>query len=169
MLRILAPYVATPPEVISRMLGLAGGSGGDVVYDLGCGDWRICVAAAKQFGARAVGIDIEPYWVDTARENAAAAGVAGLATFHVGDACDWEVGEATVITLYLTGWSMQVMAREVLSRARVGTRVVSHSYPINGREPERQEEVVDSEGGRHRVFLWTVGKDWAPTADDAAA
>lgn len=162
--RILAPYVETPPEVVARMLGLAGVGAGDVLYDLGCGDGRICVAAAKEFGARAVGVDIEPYWVERARANAAAAGVSGLTTFHVGDACGWEVGDATVITFYLTGWSTQVLAREVLTRARVGTRVVSHTYPINGREPQRLEEVADSKGGRRRILLWTIGEDWAPAA-----
>ena len=168
-LKILAPYVATPPEVISRMLGLAGVDGGDVVYDLGCGDGRICIGAAKEFGARAVGVDIEPFWIERARADAEVAGVSGLATFHVGDACHWDVGDATVITFYLTIWSTQVVAREVLSRARVGTRVVSHAYPIHEREPERQEEVIDAKGDRHRVFMWTVGEDWAPAADDAPA
>src|SRR5215212_799938 len=135
---ILAPYVATPPEVVARMLVLAEVGRADVVYDLGCGDGRICVAAAKECGARAVGIDIEPYWIDRARENAAAAGVSGLATFYVGDACDWELGDATVITLYLTGCSTQTLARGALAAARAGTRVVSHTYLINGREPQRR-------------------------------
>jgi predicted RNA methylase len=162
--RILAPYVETPPEVVARMLGVAGVREGDVLYDLGCGDGRICVAAAKEFGARAVGVDIEPYWVELARANAEAAGVSRLTTFHVGDACDTEVGDATVITFYLTGWSTQVMAREVLTRARAGTRVVSHTYSINGREPQRVEEVFDSNGRRRSVLLWTIGEDWSPGA-----
>lgn len=161
---ILAPYVETPHEVVARMLGLAGVGEGDVLYDLGCGDGRVCVAAAKEFGARAVGVDIEPYWIDVARANAEAAGVSGLTTFHVGDACGWEVGDATVITFYLVGWSAQVIAREVLPRARVGTRVVSHDYPINGREPQRLEEFVDSNGGRRRLLLWTIGDDWPRAA-----
>jgi predicted RNA methylase len=159
MSMILAPYVATPGEVVARMLGLAEVGGADVVYDLGCGDGRVCVAAAKERGARAVGIDIEPYWIERARANAAAAGVSGRATFYVGDACDWELGDATVITLYLTGCSTQTMARRVLASARAGTRVVSHSYLINGREPQRRDEVVDSNGDRRGVFLWTVGED----------
>ena len=156
---ILAPYVATPPEVVARMLGLAEVGRGDVVYDLGCGDGRICVAAAKERGARAVGIDIEPYWIDRARANAAAAGVSGLASFHVGDACEWELGEATVIMFYLTGCSTQTVARRILASAGAGTRVVSHSFLINGREPQRRDEVVDSDGNRRRVSLWTVGED----------
>ena len=159
MLRILAPYVATPPEVVARMLELAGVCGRDVVYDLGCGDGRICVAAAREFGARAVGVDIEPYWVEQARANAAAAGVSELATFHVGDACEWEVSDATVIALYLMHWSTQVLTRGALARARAGTRVVSHSFAVEGREPQKREEVFDSEGGRHTVFMWTVGED----------
>lgn len=156
---ILAPYVATPPEVVARILDLAEVGEADVVYDLGCGDGRICVAAAKTRRARAVGIDIEPYWIEEARAHAAAAGVSGLATFHVGDACDWELGDATVVTLYLTGCSMQALAPRVLASARAGTRVVSHSYLINGREPQRRDEVVVANGERRRVFLWTVGED----------
>jgi SAM-dependent methyltransferase len=162
---ILAPYAATPPEVVARMLGLAGVCEADVVYDLGCGDGRICIAAAKEFGARAVGIDVEPYWVEQARANAEVAGVSGLATFHVGDACDWELGDATVITLYLVGWSTRAMAREMSARARVGTRVVSHSYRSGGRGTETLEEVVDAKGGRRRIFLWSVGTDVDPVAD----
>lgn len=158
---ILAPYVATPPEVVARMLGLAEVGRADVVYDLGCGDGRICVAAAKQRGARAVGIDIEPYWIDRARANAADAGVSGLATFHVGDACDWELCDATVVTLYLTGCSTQTVARRLLNSTRPGTRVVSHAYLINGREPQRRDEVVDSNGDRRSIFLWTVGAEGA--------
>ena len=96
---ILAPYVATPPQVVSAMLDLAGVSAGDVVHDLGCGDGRICIAAARDYGARAVGVDVEPYWVERARAKALGAGVARLTTFHVADACDWDVAEATVITL----------------------------------------------------------------------
>ncbi|MFL6333537.1 MAG: methyltransferase domain-containing protein [Pyrinomonadaceae bacterium] len=156
---ILAPYVATPPEVVARMLGLAGVCSVDVVYDLGCGDGRICVAAAKERGARAVGVDVEPYWIERARANAAAAGVSGLATFYVGDACEWELADATVVMLYLTGCSMQTLSPRILASAGAGTRVVSHSYAINGREPQRQEEVIDADGKRHMLFLWTVGAD----------
>ena len=163
---ILAPYVATPHEVVGRMLGLAGVSEADVVYDLGCGDGRICIAAAKEFGARAVGIDIEPYWVEQARANAVEAGVSGLATFHVGDACEWELGDATVITLYLVGWSTRAMARGVSARARVGTRVVSHWYRFGERVTERLEEVVDAKGDRRRIFLWSVGEDGDVVADE---
>jgi precorrin-6B methylase 2 len=159
MTTILAPYVATPDEVVARMLDLAEVGGADVLYDLGCGDGRVCVAAARERGARAVGIDIEPYWVERARANAAAAGVSGLATFHAGDACEWELGEATVVTLYLTGGSTQTMARRLLVSTRAGTRVVSHSYLINGREPQRRDEFVDADGARRGVFLWTVGED----------
>lgn len=137
------------------MLQMAGVGVDDVVYDLGCGDGRLCIAAAR-LGARAVGIDIEPYWAEQSQANAAAAGVEELTTFEVGDACDIDISDATVVTLYLVHFSMQVIAREVLTKARPGTRIVSHSFPIEGWEPADFEEITDSEGTCHKVYLWKV-------------
>ena len=95
----LAPYVATPPDVVLRMLTLAGTGPTDVVYDLGCGDGRIVIAAAQQFGARAVGVDIDAALIARAREAATAAGVADRVTFRVQDAMTVDVSDATVVTL----------------------------------------------------------------------
>ena len=141
------------------MLDLAGVSAGDVVHDLGCGDGRICIAAARDYGARAVGVDVEPYWVEQARAKALRAGVAGLTTFHVADACDWDVAEATVITLYLVHWSTKLVAREVVTRARPGTRVVSHSFAIEECGPASEQKIADAEGTTHRIYLWVVGNN----------
>ena len=139
------------------MLEIAGVGRRDTVCDLGCGDGRICIEAARRYGARAIGVDIEAYWVEQAALNARAAGVTELVTFWQGDACDYDVSEATVVALYLVQTSMPVVAREVLGRAQPGTRVVSHSFPIEGCEAERVEEVIDPDGASHRIHLWIVG------------
>jgi SAM-dependent methyltransferase len=154
---ILAPYVATPAEVVARMLELAGVSARDVVYDLGCGDGRVCIEAARRYGARSVGVDIEPYWVELATARAADAGVSALTTFRAEDACETDLGAATVITLYLGRSSTQRMARRLRERAAAGTRVVSHAFAGDGRDAPRVEEVADAEGKLHRLYLWRVG------------
>ena len=143
------------------MLNLAGVCARDIVLDIGCGDGRICIAAARDYGARAVGVDIEPYWVEQSRANAATEGVEKLTTFHVADACDWDVVEATVITMYLVQWSTQLVAHELLPRARRGTRVVSHSFPIEGIEPASAQMIPDSEGDARKIYLWLVGENGA--------
>jgi len=157
MRRILAPYLATPSEIVERMLELAEVGPDDILYDLGCGDGRFCIAAARRFGAQAVGIDIEPYWIEQSEANACAAGVETLTRFRVEDACDCDFGEATVICLYLVHSSMQFMAQEIARKGRPGTRVVSHSFPIDGWEPAIAETVLDANGDSHRIFLWHVG------------
>jgi SAM-dependent methyltransferase len=159
---ILATYLPTPPEVVSAMLDMAEVSERDVVLDIGCGDGRICIAAARDYGAHAVGVDLEPYWVEQSQANAAAAGVAELTSFHAADACSWDVSDATVIALYLVHWSTQFVARELLPRARPGTRVVSHNFPIDGIQPVKEQTVIDSDGGSHNVFLWVIGADSNP-------
>jgi predicted RNA methylase len=95
----LAPYVPTPEDVVDRMLVLAGTTRDDIVYDLGCGDGRIPIAAAKTFGARGVGIDIDPRRIEESRANAKAAGVEHLVEFRLGDALAADVSPATVVTL----------------------------------------------------------------------
>jgi len=163
---ILAPYVATPAEVVERMLELAEVSERDVVLDIGCGDGRVCIAAARRHGARSVGVDIEPYWVELAAARAAEAGVSALTTFRAEDACETDLGAATVITLYLGRSSTQRMARVLRARAAPGARVVSHSFPVQGWEALRAEEVADGEGKLHRLYLWRVGGPGASAAGE---
>lgn len=154
---ILAPYVATPAEVVVRMLELAGVSARDVVLDLGCGDGRVCIEAARRYGARSVGVDIEPYWVGVAAARAADAGVSGLTTFRAEDACETDPGEATVVALYLGHSSTQRMARRLRARAAPGTRGVSHAFPPDACEAPRVEDVADAGGKLRRLYLWRVG------------
>jgi SAM-dependent methyltransferase len=161
---ILAPYVATPAEVVGRMLEMAEVCARDVVLDLGCGDGRVCIEAARRYGARSVGVDIEPYWVGLAAARAADAGVSDLTTFRAEDACETDLGSATVITLYLGRSSTQRMARELRARAAPGARVVSHTFAVEGWEALRAEEMTDGEGKLHRLYLWRVGGPGASAA-----
>lgn len=126
-----APYVPTPRHVVMRMLELADVTADDVVYDLGSGDGRIVIAAAKEFGARGVGVEIDSQLVERARRRARQAGVADRVTFRQGDLFEVNLHDATVVTLYL--WpDMNNRLRPKLQRELdAGDRVVSHSFDID--------------------------------------
>ncbi len=153
---ILAPYLATPPEVVERMLDLAGVTSGDVVYDLGCGDGRIVVAAVRR-GARGVGVDIEPHWIEESHKNAAAAGVSDLASFELQDALLVDLSPATVVMLYLVEWSTRMLEAKLAAELRPGSRVVSHSFSMGDQQPEKIEQWVDSAGQSRTLRLWISG------------
>ena len=104
-LYILAPYVPTPLDVVERMLELAQVTSRDTIYDLGCGDGRIVITAARKYGARGVGVDIEQHWATESQTNAQQAGVEDLVTFSAADALTVDLTPATVVTLYLVEWS----------------------------------------------------------------
>jgi precorrin-6B methylase 2 len=144
-------YVPTPQEVVDAMLVLAGVTGKDLVYDLGCGDGRIPVTAAKTYGARAVGIDIDPQRIEEANANVKAAGVQNKVKIMNADLFETDVSEATVVTLYLLP-SLNVKLMPKLKQLKPGTRIVSHAFDM-GEEwpPEKTQEV----NGR-RIFLWTI-------------
>ena len=153
---VLAPYSPTPTDVVDRMLRLAGVGARDVVYDLGCGDGRIVIEAARMHGARGVGIDIDPELIAQAQANAQKAGVSALVTFRVQDAMTVDVSEATVVTLYLLAAS-NVKLRPLLTQAlRPGARIVSHNYPIGDWEPDVVDTFADTAGTRRTLFLWKV-------------
>lgn len=149
----LAPYVPTPHDVVERMLTLAGVAQGDVVYDLGCGDGRIPIAAARR-GARGVGVDIDPDRIAEANANAKTAGVTHLTSFRLQDAMRTDVSEATVVTLYLLSAS-NLRLRPMLTRQlKPGARVVAHSFGMGDWTPDRVDSFTD-EGGRARtLYLW---------------
>jgi SAM-dependent methyltransferase len=151
------PYQPSPPEVVEAMLDLAGVGPRDVVYDLGSGDGRIVIAAARRGVARAVGIDIDPLLVAEAQANARAAGVAGRATFVQGDIFDSDFGDATVVTLFL--WpGVNLKLRPRLLALPPGTRVISHMHDMGDWKPERTVRVPMITGAvRERVlYLWVV-------------
>ena len=146
------PFVPTPPEVVELMLELGQVGPKDLVYDLGCGDGRIVIAAAKERGARGVGIDIDPERIEEARANAQKEGVAGQVKFHVGDLFKSDFSRATVVTLYLYPHLNQRLRPQLWRQLKVGTRVVSHEFDMGAEwPPERIERV-----GPRRVLSWTI-------------
>jgi SAM-dependent methyltransferase len=144
-------YVPTPPDVVDTMLKLAKIGKDDVVYDLGCGDGRIVIAAAKQYGARGVGIDIDPQRIKEAEANANAAGVSDRVSFRLGDLFEADLSPATAVTLYLLTSLNLKLRPKLLSELKPGTPVVSHQFDMGDWKPD---ETVEIEG--RRVYLWTV-------------
>ena len=138
------------------MLELAGTGGDDFVLDLGSGDGRIVIAAAKKYGARGFGVDFELCRVVEAESNAIQAGVDHLVDFQRQDAMTVDLTPATVITLYLVQWSTELLGSVIRSRANPGTRIVSHNFPIRDWNPATVEEHVDSEGAIRKLFLWVT-------------
>jgi tRNA G37 N-methylase Trm5 len=144
-------YVPTPPEVVEEMLKLADVKKGDVLYDLGSGDGRIAVAAAKKYGIRAVGIDIDPERIREAKDNAARNGVAHLVRFRQEDLFTADFREATVVTLYLLPDLNVKLRPRLWSELKPGTRVVSHQFDMADWKPEKEVEL----NGR-TLYYWTI-------------
>ena len=151
----LAPYVATPEEVVERMLALAEVTKRDILYDLGCGDGRIPIMAAKKYGARGVGIDIDPRRIKESRENAKAAGVEHLVEFRLEDALQADVSKATVVTLYLLG-SANALLRPILTKQlRPGARIVSHAFSMGPSWPaDKVDQFTTKNGDEITLYLW---------------
>jgi SAM-dependent methyltransferase len=155
----LAPYVPTPQEVVDRMLRLAAVTKSDVVYDLGCGDGRIPITAAKRFGARGVGVDIDPQRIAEANANARKEGVTHLVTFLLQDALTTDVSDATVVTLYLLSASNLKLRPILTKQLEPGARIVSHAFGMGDWQPAQVDNFVDSSGTSRTLYLWkTDGK-----------
>ncbi len=123
-------------------------------YDLGCGDGRIPITAARRFGARGVGVDIDPQRIKEANANASAAGVTGLVSFKLQDAMKTDVSEATVVTLYLLSAS-NLKLRPILTRQlKPGSRIVSHSFGMGDWRAEKVDSFVDADGRSQTLYLW---------------
>ena len=150
----LAPYVPTPQTVVDRMLALAEVTKDDVVFDLGCGDGRIPITAAKKFGARAVGVDIDPVRIRESEANAKAAGVDHLVKFIVQDATTVDVSSATVVTLYLLSSSNMTLRPMLTKQLRPGARIVSHAFNMGEWEPLKVEQFDDGTGYKRPLYLW---------------
>jgi precorrin-6B methylase 2 len=144
-------YVPTPPEVVAAMLKVAKVTKDDVVYDLGCGDGRMVVAAAKDFGARGVGIDIDPQRISEAQANVKQAGVGDRVKIMEADLFEADIHEATVVTLYLLPSLNLKLMPKLLRDLRPGTRIVSHAFDMGDWKPEQTLEV----DGR-TVYFWTI-------------
>jgi precorrin-6B methylase 2 len=150
------PFVTTPTEVVDAMLELAEVKKDDLVYDLGCGDGRIVIAAAQKHGCRAIGFDIDPARVSESRANVDAAGVAHLVTIRRADIFDLDLSEANVVTMFLTR-AVNAQLLPQLERLRPGTRIVSHMFSIPGIKPKKVMNVFAAvDQMEHRVYLWTV-------------
>lgn len=144
-------FVPTPHEVVAEMLRLAQVKKGDVLYDLGSGDGRIPVTAAKKFGVRAIGIDIDPQRIKEAKENARKNGVGDLVQFKQEDLFKTQFKDATVVTLYLLPDLNVKLRPRLLSELKPGTRIVSHQFDMGTWKPEKKVEL----NGR-MIYLWTV-------------
>jgi SAM-dependent methyltransferase len=148
-------FVATDLTIVNAMLTLAGVTRDDFVYDLGCGDGRIVIAAAKEFGARGVGVDLDPQRIREAQANAVRAGVADRVTFRVQDIFDTDIQPATVVTLFLSPELNARLRPKLTSQLKPGSRIVSHRYGIGDWVPEQTRTVMVSETRNH-IFLWRV-------------
>jgi hypothetical protein len=152
----LAPYVPTPPAVLRRMLEMAGVGRDDVVYDLGCGDGRIVLAAAREFGARGVGIDIDPNLIAAGREEARKEGVESRVRFICMDASKALLRDADVLALYLLPESLEDLRPRFERDLKTGARVVTHDYRVPGWDERmiQSDAVRDTDGLRHTIFLY---------------
>jgi trans-aconitate methyltransferase len=150
----LAPYVPTPQDVVERMLALANVQKTDYVIDLGCGDGRIPVTAAKKYGARALGVDIDPVRIEEANANAKAAGVEHLVTFKLQDALTTDVSTATVVTTYLLSASNLRLRPILTKQLKPGARIVAHSFSFGDWTPEKTDTFVDAAGRSRVLYLY---------------
>jgi len=153
-------YVATSAEIVDRMVDIGRVHPGDVVYDLGCGDGRLVIAAAKKFGTRGVGVDIDPDLIRVARANAKAEGVADLVTFRVQDLFETDLREATVVLMYLLPEVNRRLKPKLFAELRPGARVVSHNWDMGPSWlPDRAVHL-----GHEEVFLWVMPENSAALA-----
>jgi cyclopropane fatty-acyl-phospholipid synthase-like methyltransferase len=153
----LAPYIPSAEDVVERMLVLAEVTRQDVVYDLGCGDGRIPIAAAKKYGARGVGVDIDPKLVGQARANAKAAGVEALVEFRVENALTTDVSAATVVTLFLLSSSNEKLKPMLTRQLKPGARIVSHAFSMGREWPaDKVDQFVSARGDEVTLYLWRI-------------
>jgi precorrin-6B methylase 2 len=153
----LAPYAPTPMDVVDRMLALAAVQSGDLLVDLGCGDGRIPIRAAQKFGARAIGVDIDPRRIEESKANAKAASVEHLTEFRVEDALKTDVSAATVVTLFI-GSEGNATLRPILQRQlKAGTRIVSHAFSMGPEwPPDKVDRFTNENGDAVTLYLWRV-------------
>ncbi len=156
-----APFITTPADVVERMLELAGTGADDLVVDLGSGDGRIVIMAARKFGARALGIEIDERLVARSHENARLAGVHGRAKFMRGDVLLADISQASVVTVYLLPQLIDRLQPRFLAELRPGTRIVSHAFAMVGWKPDRTRSVRlarrhQGQGDESALYLWIV-------------
>ena len=153
------PYVPTTEAAVEAMLKLAAVTRNDVVFDLGCGDGRIVIAAARMFGSRGVGIDIDPARIQDAKENARKAGVAALVRFEQQDLFKADIHEANVVTLFLLSSINLRLRPKLLAELRAGSRIVSNTFDMGNWKPDKQATVADALPDidfSQKLYLWIV-------------
>jgi predicted O-methyltransferase YrrM len=152
------PYVPTDDKIVALMLDMARVKRSDILFDLGSGDGRIPITAAKRFGTQGTGIDIDPQRIAEANENARRAGVTDRVRFIEGDIFDADIKNATVVTLYLLPDINLRLRPKLLAELKPGTRVVSHNYDMGDWKPEKEQRVNLPDGTQHTVYFWVVPK-----------
>ncbi|MBI2359735.1 MAG: class I SAM-dependent methyltransferase [Deltaproteobacteria bacterium] len=157
----IVPFVPTPQGVVDRMLELAEVKKGDVVYDLGSGDGRIVITAARKYGVRAVGFEIDPDLIKESRENIRKAGLEHLAEIRQQDILTVDLSPATVLTMYLLPSVNMQLRPKVQKELRPGARIVSHAFDMEDWKADRVEQVKDPGGFSRTVYLWRI-RDRAP-------
>ena len=153
------PYVPTTDEAVAAMLKLADIKPSDVVYDLGCGDGRIVIAAAKKFGAHGVGVDIDPARIREANENAKKAGVEKLVRFEEKDLFQADIHEANVVMLFLLNTVNLKLRPKLLRELKPGTRIVSNTFDMGDWKPDKEVPVNGTDNGTslsQYLYLWIV-------------
>lgn len=150
----LAPYVPSGQDVVDRMLILAGVKKGDFVIDLGCGDGRIPITAAKKYGAKGLGVDIDPQRIAEANANAKAAGVTDLVTFKLQDAMKTDVSQATVVTTFLLSASNLKLRPVLTAQLKPGSRVVTNTFSMGDWKASKVDTFVDSENRTRTIYLY---------------
>jgi precorrin-6B methylase 2 len=155
------PFITTPDEVVERMLQLAGTRGEDFVVDLGSGDGRIVITAARKFGAQGLGIELDGKLVERSRENARHAAVGDRARFVQGDVLLADFSQASVVTVYLLPDLIERLQPRFIDELRPGTRIVSHAFRMTGWRPDRSETMRISkthagQGEESTLYLWVV-------------
>jgi hypothetical protein len=152
----IVPYVPTPQEVVERMLELAQVKKGDVVYDLGSGDGRIVVTAAKKYGVKAIGFEIDPERIKESHENIKKAGVGHLVEIRQQDIRTVDLSPASVLTMYLLPEVNLMIRPNIWKQMKPGSRVVSHDFDMGDWKPLKTENVKDASGWDHTLYLWHV-------------
>jgi hypothetical protein len=158
----LAPFLATPHEVVEEMLRMAAVGKDDLVYDLGSGDGRIVITAAKRYGARAVGFELDEKLVQESRELARREGVADLVEFHVQDVMTVDLSPASVVTIYLTQSANLKLRPKLGAELGPTARVVSHNYHMGEWVADEVRRIDSALGTRHTLYLWRLARGRPP-------
>ena len=152
----LAPYVASPEMIVEEMLRLANVGKEDVLYDLGSGDGRIVITAARLYGARGVGFELDASLVGQSTENARRAGVSHLVEFRQQDVLTVDLSPATVVTIYLSQEANLKLRPAIQSALRPGARIVSHDFDMSDWRPEAVRQLLDESGMVRTLYLWRI-------------